>query len=166
MPLQQFFDAIISRGRGDGRKSPVRGGLPPELIENRANDAIIRSLYLLDYVDSPPLRRNVQRALNRGENYHQLRRAVSYANFGKLRFKSEDDQVLWSEYSRLITNCIIYYNATILSRLLAHKEAAGDREGTAMLKQVSPVAWQHINFYGRRGAWAWWLPSAIPPVSS
>ena len=32
---------------------------------------MIRSLYLLDYVDSPPLRRNVQRALNRGENYHQ-----------------------------------------------------------------------------------------------
>ena len=34
-------------------------------------DHMIRSLYLLDYVDSPPLRRNVQRALNRGENYHQ-----------------------------------------------------------------------------------------------
>ena len=89
------------------------------------------------------------RALNRGENYHQLRRAVSYANFGKLRFKSEDDQVLWSECSRLISNSIIYYNATILSRLLAHKEAVGDREGAALLKQVSPVAWQHINFYGR-----------------
>jgi TnpA family transposase len=34
-------------------------------------DHMIRSLYLLDYVDSPPLRRNVQRALNRGENDHQ-----------------------------------------------------------------------------------------------
>ena len=38
---------------------------------------IMRSLYLLDYIDSPALRRNVQRALSRGENYHQLRRAVS-----------------------------------------------------------------------------------------
>jgi hypothetical protein len=53
------------------------------------DDHIIRSLYLLDYIDSPPLRRNVQRALNRGENYHQLRRAVSYTNFGKRRFKTE-----------------------------------------------------------------------------
>ena len=52
-------------------------------------DNIICSLYLLDYIDSPPLRRNVQQALNRGENYHKLRRAVSYANFGKLRFKTE-----------------------------------------------------------------------------
>jgi TnpA family transposase len=73
----------------------------------------------------------VQRALNRGENYHQLRRAVVYANFGELRFKAEDEQVLWSECSWLITNCIIYYNATILSRLLAQHEAAGNVAGIA-----------------------------------
>jgi TnpA family transposase len=112
-------------------------------------DNIIRSLYLLDYIDSPPLRQNVQRALNRGENYHQLRRAVSYANFGKLRFKTEQEQQIWNECSRLLTNCIIYYNATILSNVLAHKEKSGDTQGTTLLKQVSPVAWQHINFYGR-----------------
>jgi hypothetical protein len=74
---------------------------------------------------------------------------VSYANFGKLRFKSEDEQQLWNECCRLITNCIIYYNASILSRLLAHKEAAGDRAGVELLTQVSPIAWQHINFYSR-----------------
>jgi TnpA family transposase len=79
---------------------------------------------------TPPLRQNVQRALNRGENYHQLRRAAVYANFGKLRFKAEDEQVLWSECSWLITNCIIYYNATILL-LLAQHEAAGDVAGIA-----------------------------------
>jgi TnpA family transposase len=112
-------------------------------------DNIIRSLYLLEYIDSPPLRQNVQRALNRGENYHQLRRAVAYANFGKLRFKAEDEQVLWSECSRLITNCIIYYNATILSRLLVQHETAGDAAGIAELGQISPVAWQHVNLYGR-----------------
>lgn len=112
-------------------------------------DNIIRSLYLLDYIDSPPLRQNVQRALNRGENYHQLRRAVAYANVGKLRFKTEDEQVLWSECSRLITNCIIYYNATILSRLLHQHQVAGDAAAMVELTRVSPVAWQHINLYGR-----------------
>jgi hypothetical protein len=48
----------------------------------------------------------------------------------------------------LVANCIIYYNATILSRLLAHKEGMGDRQGAAFLKQVSLVAWQHINLHG------------------
>jgi TnpA family transposase len=112
-------------------------------------DNIIRSLYLLEYIDSPPLRQHVQRALNRGESYHQLRRAVSYANFGKLRFRTEEEQHLWEECSRLLTNCIIYYNATILSQLLTHKERLGDMQGVVHLRQVSPVAWQHINLCGR-----------------
>ena len=93
------------------------------------------------------IRRNVQRALNRGESYHKLRRAVSYANFGKLRFKTEQDQQLWGESSRLLTNCIIYYNASILSNTLTYGERMG--QDSDMLKRVSPVAWQHINLYGR-----------------
>ena len=99
-------------------------------------DNIIRSLYLLRYVDEPPLRRNVQLALNRGESYHKLRKAVAFANFGKLRFKTEHEQQIWQECSRLITNCIIFYNATILSNLLK-EESLSD---TANLKKVSPVA--------------------------
>ena len=110
---------------------------------------ILQSIYLLDYIDSPPLRQNVQRALNRGESYHQLRRAVSYANFGKLRFRNEEEQQIWSECGRLLANCIIYYNAAILSGTLAHKEARGDTAGAEALKHVSPVAWPHVNFHGR-----------------
>ena len=112
-------------------------------------DNIIKSLYLLDYVDSVPLRQNVQRALNRGESYHQLRRAVSYANFGKLRFSTEYEQQIWGDCARLLTNCVIYYNATILSDLLIHSDRSGDAARVSRLSQVSPVAWQHINFYGR-----------------
>ena len=112
-------------------------------------DNIIKSLYLLDYINSVPLRKNVQRALNRGENYHKLRRAVSYANFGKLRFKTEHEQQIWNECARLITNCIIYYNATILSKLLESKEKNGNEKDIVELLGVSPVAWRHINLHGR-----------------
>jgi len=112
-------------------------------------DHIIRSLYLLRYIDEPPLRRHVQRALNRGESYHKLRQAVAFANFGKLRFKTEHEQQIWGECSRLITNAILCYNATILSNLLTHRENTGDSEGAAQLHNLSPVAWQHINLFGR-----------------
>jgi TnpA family transposase len=112
-------------------------------------DNIYRSLYLLNYIDSLTLRQNVQQAMNRGESYHQLRRAVSYANFGTLRFKTESEQLIWSECSRLITNCIVYYNATLLSRLLEIKEAVREAEQVTQLGRISPIAWQHINFHGR-----------------
>jgi len=110
-------------------------------------DNILKSLYFLDYIDSLPLRRNVQRALNRGESYHKLRRAVSHANFGKLRFKTEQEQQIWGECSRLLANCIIYYNASILSNMLDYRESNG--KDLDVLKHISPVAWQHINLYGR-----------------
>ena len=88
-------------------------------------------------------------ALNRGENYHQLRRAVSYANSGKLRFKTEYEQQIWNECGRLLTNCTIYYNAAILSEMFSYMERTGDTHDAAWIKQISPLAWQHINFHGR-----------------
>jgi TnpA family transposase len=88
-------------------------------------DSIHRNLYLLNYIDSSSLRQNVQKAVNRGEHSHQLRRSVSFASFGKLRFRTEYEQYLWSECSCLIANCIIFYNASILSRLLERKGKRG-----------------------------------------
>ena len=152
---EQMQRIFVSLARKTTTQSIIVGKLSAYARKNKTRralweyDNIIRSLYLLDYIDSPPLRQHVQRALNRGENYHQLRRAVSYANFGKLRFKTEYDQQVWEECSRLITNCIIYYNATILSHLFTQKTRRGDAAGAARLAQVSPVAWQHINLCGR-----------------
>ena len=48
-----------------------------------------------------------------------------------------------------LTNCIIAYNATILSDLLQHHQRAGNTHQSEILRRVSPVAWQHINFHGR-----------------
>jgi TnpA family transposase len=146
---------IVSLALKTTTQSIIVGKLSAHSRKNRTRRALweynnlIKSLYLLEYIDSPPLRQNVQRALNRGESYHKLRRAVSYANFGKLRFKTEQEQQIWGECARLITNAIIYYNASILSHLLAYRQSIGDLEGIAQLKQVSPVAWQHVNLHGR-----------------
>ncbi len=150
--LQRIF---VSLARKTTTQSIIVGKLNAYARKNKTRQALweydncISSRYLLEYVDSPPLRKNVQHALNRGEQYHQLHRAVSYANFGKLRFTTEEDQQIWNECGRLLTTCILYYNITLLSRLAAHKEAAGDTAGAALISHVSPMAWQHINFYGR-----------------
>ena len=56
----------------------------------------------------------------------------------QLRFKTEYEQDLWSECSRLIANCIIFYNASILSRLLDHQERSGDTQGAEATKRAPP----------------------------
>jgi hypothetical protein len=86
-------------------------------------DNIRRSIYILDFIDDPTLRQNVQKALNRGESYHRMRRAISYVNSGKFRVKTEAEQQIWNECSRLIANAIIYYNTLLLSRVYEQKAA-------------------------------------------
>lgn len=66
-----------------------------------------------------------------------------------MRFKTEEDQQIWNESSRLLANCIIYYNAVLLSKFLDVKREQGDEDGVLALTRISPIAWQHINFHGR-----------------
>ncbi len=48
-----------------------------------------------------------------------------------------------------MTNCILFYNLTILSELIKEKEENNLLEEIGLIKQISPMAWQHINFMGR-----------------
>lgn len=112
-------------------------------------DNICRTLYILDFIDDVNLRQSVQKALNRGEAYHRFRRAISYVNAGKLRVKTEAEQQVWNECARLIANAVIYYNTLLLSRVYENKQAADDREAMDIVGTISPVAWQHVNLFGR-----------------
>ncbi|MCP9270250.1 Tn3 family transposase [Xenorhabdus sp. XENO-1] len=111
-------------------------------------DNIIRSIYMLDYIDNKSLRQYVAKALNRGEAYHRLKKAIAHVNGGKMNVKSENEQHIIHECTRLIANAVIYFNAELLSSLFER----GDPDGLfemGQLGKISPVAWQHINFYGR-----------------
>ena len=109
---------------------------------------ICRTIYILDFIDNVELRQSVQIALNRGEAYHRLRRAVAFVNGGKFRVLTEAEQQIWNECSRLITNAIIYYNTVLLSGVYELKQAAGDQGAMDIIRGMSPVAWQHINLFG------------------
>ncbi len=100
-------------------------------------------------MDEITLRQIVQKILNRGESYHQLRRAIPYENAGKFKVKNEEEQQLWSECSRLIANCIIYYNANLLSKLHISINMKNNVELNEIIKNISPIAWRHVNLSGR-----------------
>ena len=102
----------------------------------------------VSFIDDPQLRQSVQKALNRGEAYHCMRRAISYVNSGQFRVKTEAEQKIWNECSRLIANAIVYYKALLLSRVDKQKVAAGDLEAIKILEMASPVAWRNVNLIG------------------
>ena len=94
------------------------------------------------------LRQGVQRALNRGKSYHKLRKAVSHAYSGKSRVKTELEQQIWNDCARLVSNCIIFYNIWILSKLHEQLIAAKKYTAAEIVEKISPVAWRHVNLRG------------------
>ena len=110
---------------------------------------LVKARYLLSYIDDPELRSHVQKALNRGEAYHQLRRAISQVNGDRFRGNSDEEIELWNECARLMANAIIYFNSKVLSYLLHSFEHHGKAKLVETIKRASPVAWQSINLKGK-----------------
>ena len=111
-------------------------------------DRLIKCIYMLDFIDDSTFRGYTQRALNRGESYHQLQRRIEQVNGSKLRGNSDTEISLWYECSRLIANCVIYFNSYILSLLVDKFEKEKNMAQLDDIKHCSPVAWTHINFNG------------------
>lgn len=114
----------------------------------REYDRIIKCLYVLDYVDDKMLRQFVQQALNRGEAYHQLRRAIASINGNQFRGGDDYQIEQWNDCARIIANCIIYYNSALLSSLIEKFARENNQEAVNMIAELSPVAWQHIQLAG------------------
>jgi TnpA family transposase len=109
---------------------------------------ILRSIYLLRYIDDIDLRRFVRAALNRIEAYHLLRKNIGETNGSSFRGGSDVEVAIWNECARLVANVIMYYNASLLSKLMLIKEQKGDAEGVKFIQYLSPIASQHLNFGG------------------
>ena len=110
---------------------------------------ILKTIHILKFINSLKYRQNIQIALNRGESYHQLAGNVSYANSSKIIAKTERKQLIYKECTRLICNVIIYYNSYILSKFYLEKQKLNQNNQIDALKRISPIAWQHINLYGK-----------------
>jgi hypothetical protein len=95
------------------------------------------------------LQRHVHRSQNRIESYHQLRSAIAQVGGRKeLSGRTDVEIEISNQCARLIANTIIYYNSTILSRLLTKYEASGNAKALALIKKMSPAAWCHVHLNG------------------
>ena len=48
----------------------------------------------------------------------------------------------------MVADVVVYYNALVLPEVLDEFQKRGEFTAIELLKRVSPIAWQHINFYG------------------
>ena len=112
-------------------------------------NAVLMTDHILNYIGDVSFRQAIQGSLGRGEAYHQLRRHIERVNGRHFRGTNETQIAVWNESARLLANCVLYYNATMLNQWMEQCDARGEKEKSHYIKHLSPVAWTHVNFQGR-----------------
>lgn len=150
--MQHIIASLLS---GEANQSNIVRKLSSAGYASRTKQALwemnaaLMTQHLLTYVGDVGFRQAIQGGLCRGESYHQLRRAIERANGRSFRGTSDIQMATWNECARLLTNCVLYYNALILNGLKEDSDKKGDTERSQKLIRFSPAAWRHINFRGR-----------------
>lgn len=115
----------------------------------KAFGQIIKSLFILRYVDDIALRQAIEKQLNKVELANRFTRAVAVGNPREYTQTEKEEQEIAEACNRLIRNAIICWNYLYLARQV---EKAPDTEARENLLRLiaahSPMSWAHINMLG------------------
>ncbi|MDP1574979.1 MAG: Tn3 family transposase [Coxiellaceae bacterium] len=110
---------------------------------------IIKSIFILSYLDDVELRQRIEKQLNKVESSNKFSRAVFFANDGEFKNGVKEEQEIMVACKTLIQNAIVLWNYLYLSQLLANNSDLEERKNMlAAMLRGSVVAWHHINMQG------------------
>ena len=91
-----------------------------------------RSLFMLEWIQNPNLRRRVQVGLNKGESRNALARAVFFNRLGEIRDRSFEQQRYRASGLNLVTAAIVLWNTTYLERAIQAMKDRGQNVDEAL----------------------------------
>ena len=110
---------------------------------------IIKSLFILRYIDEVELRQAIEKQLNRIELSNKFSKAILFGNNQEIQYSGKEEQEMVVGCQRLIQNAIVLWNELYLSQKLATTEDEEKRqEILKIIRNGSTLVWQHANFHG------------------
>jgi TnpA family transposase len=125
-----------------------------------------RTLFTLDWISDPALRRRSNAGLNKGEARNALARAVFFHRLGEIRDRTFENQRYRASGLNLAVAAIILWNTVYLGRAVDELRSRGETITEETLAHVAPLGWEHIAF---NGDYVWpteTLGSAFRPLRS
>ena len=110
---------------------------------------IIKTDFLLNYIDDVKLRQRIEKQLNKVEASNRFSKAVFFGNNQEFTVATAEEQNIANNSKRLIQNAIILWNYLYLTKKLQQAKNQIEKDEIIIaIKTSSIVHWQHINFYG------------------
>ncbi|GCA52888.1 tn3 transposase DDE domain protein [Sinorhizobium sp. KGO-5] len=107
-----------------------------------------RTLFMLDWLENPALRRRCHAGLNKGEQRHALAQAIYTFRQGRVIDRSHEAQQYRASGLNLVTAAIVHWNSVYITDAVAHLRSEGKIVPDDLLAHTSPVGWEHIAFSG------------------
>lgn len=167
-PIAQHWDDLL-RLAGSLKLGVVQaGGLTRTLQTNdrptklaralQELGRLVKTLYLLRFIDDEPYRRRILTQLNRGESRHRLARAVFHGKRGELRQRYRTGQEDQLGALGLVVNVIVLWNTIYMEAALNQLRAEGCETKPEDVARLSPLGFTHVNMLGR---YAFSLPEMV-----
>src|ERR1700730_266380 len=97
-----------------------------------------RTLFTLEWLQSPELRRRLQVGLNKGEAKNALARAVFFNRLGELRDRTFENQRYRASGLNLVVAAIVLWNTVYLKRAIGALREDGRSIDDSLLSHLSP----------------------------
>ena len=119
---------------------------------------LVKTLYLLRYVDDGAYRRRILTQLNRHEGRHRLARARFHGKRGELRQRYREGQEDQLGSLGLVVNMVVLWNTIYMDAALDRLRAEGYEARPEDAARLSPLGHGHVNMLGR---YAFTLPDTV-----
>ena len=108
--------------------------------------SVVRSCFLLEYVNSEELRRIIQGATNRCESFNKFAQWVYFAA-DLIQENVREEQLKIIKYNHLIANLLIFHNCKSMTQALKELQNEGVALTPEILRALSPYR-QHPSRFG------------------
>ncbi len=107
-----------------------------------------RTLFTLDWISDPALRRRTNAGLNKGEARNALARAIFFHRLGEIRDRTLENQRYRASGLNLAVAAIILWNTVYLGRAVEELRSRGEAIPDELVARVAPLGWEHIALNG------------------
>jgi TnpA family transposase len=110
---------------------------------------LIKTIFVLRYLEDEAFRRRIHTQLNKGERLHQLRKFLFFVRDGVMTQKYAEEQANQAGCLNVLTNAVIVWNTVYLQAALEALRHEGYPVRDEDLVHLSPTRFAHIHRYGK-----------------